>query len=542
MTAWRATAAVALVLLVGVPLIGPYGALAQPDLWDAGDLARISRLALNTILLVSATCLLAVPAGTLLAVLTFRTCVPGRRLALGLVVLLLFVPLPVIVSSWQGLLGAGGLIPIAAWASGVDRPWATGWGPAIWVHSVAAVPWVTCIIGLSLQWVEPELEETAALQLPPWRVILTVTLPRCRASIAAAALFVGLQTANEIAVTDMMLIPTLAEEVYTQFTLGGAGLERTIALALPTQLGLMALLAAAMYRLERTLPPLPSLLRRPRLLVSRPAWPWVVVIALALVVLIVPCAGLVWRLGDVGPPRGWSPEYAWHQLTGETWLLGDRLARSLATALLSGVLIAGSALLLCWMARGSVGLRALLLVVLAAAWVTPGPVIGIGLKELILSLLQRLPEGPWDVLLYRGPSPLPIMWAHLIRFLPPAVLFLWPVVRLLPRETIEAGQLDGAGPIREGALLVWPMTRAAVGVVTPAVAALALGELAAAGRVETPGWESFARMLFDRMHYGVDANVSAVSLLLLAGVAVAAGLAIALVALWRTLNALTRHV
>ena len=53
-----------------------------------------------------------------------------------------FVPLPVVVSCWQSFFGSGGLLPVQFWASGMYRPWATGWGPAIWVHAVAATPWV----------------------------------------------------------------------------------------------------------------------------------------------------------------------------------------------------------------------------------------------------------------------------------------------------------------------------------------------------------------------------------------------------------------
>jgi ABC-type spermidine/putrescine transport system permease subunit II len=57
-----------------------------------------------------------------------------------------------------------------------------------------------------------------------------------------------------------------------------------------------------------------------------------------------------------------------------------------------------------------------------------------------------------------------------------------------------------------------------------AVTALSLGEIGAAARVETPGWETFAKILFDRMHYGVANDVAALGLLLLAGVAMTAGL------------------
>lgn len=269
MSAWRAAFCLGLGLVLGMPLLLPFGRLLDADAWQwsDGDLIRIGRLTANTLLLVGGTCLIAVPAGTLLAVLLFRTAMSGHRVLLALLVLLLFVPLPVIVSSWQGFLGSHGLLPLGFWASGVDRPWATGWGPAIWVHAVAALPWVTWIVGLGLRWVEPELEEEAALQLPPWRVIWQVTLPRCRALIAAAALFVALQAAGEIGVTDMMLVFTLAEEVYTRFTLNEP-LGHILVLALPALLGLIALLSVAAVRLERTLPPLPDLLRSPRAVVQ----------------------------------------------------------------------------------------------------------------------------------------------------------------------------------------------------------------------------------------------------------------------------------
>ena len=107
-------------------------------------------------------------------------------------------------------------------------------------------------------------------------------------------------------------------------------------------------------------------------------------------------------------------------------------------------------------------------------------------------------------------------WVHVIRFLPAAFLFLWPVVRIIPRELLEAARLDGAGPARELLFVVWPMAWPATGIIAVAVTALALGEHEAAGRVATPMWESFAKLLFDRMHYGAEADVAALSLLLLA--------------------------
>jgi iron(III) transport system permease protein len=545
-TIWRAAACVALGLIVGLPLARALGWILDADAWQlqVDDLYRIVRLSGNTLLLVGGTCLLTIPSGTFLAVLLFRTALPGRRILVGLLVLLLFVPLPVIVSSWQGFLGARGLLPIALWTGSEDRVWATGFVPAIWVHAIAALPWATCIVGLGLQWVEPELEEEAALQLPPWRVVWEVTVPRCRASILAAMLFVALQTAGEISVTDMMLVYSLAEEVYTEFTLGQP-LGRTLLLAVPELLAVVALVAWVAVRLERELPPLPLLLREPRVLLQRPGWACQVATVLTLAALVVPAIGLVWRLGAGGEPQTWSPAFAWYQLTAEARLNGVALVRSLATALASGMAVAGLAVIACWLARDSMPMRVVLLVLLGAAWVLPAPVIGVGLKELILAMvpaprdLQQLPDGIergvlqfWSDLLYSGPSPLPIIWAHVIRFLPAAVLFLWPVMRLIPSSLFEAARLEGAGPLRELVFVVWPMTRRAASIIALAATALAVGEIAAAGRVETPSWDSFTRLLFDRMHYGVAANVAALSVLLLIGVSLAVGLVFAIKRMW----------
>jgi ABC-type spermidine/putrescine transport system permease subunit II len=76
--------------------------------------------------------------------------------------------------------------------------------------------------------------------------------------------------------------------------------------------------------------------------------------------------------------------------------------------------------------------------------------------------------------------------------------------------------------------MAWPAT----GIIAVAVTALALGEHEAAGRVATPKWESFAKLLFDRMHYGADADVAALSLLLLGIVSLAALFAVG-VQRWR---------
>lgn len=509
-----------LVAFVVVPLAAPFRAIVEPATWawTADDVRRLRHLSVNTLAFTAGTVALSLPLGLLLAVLLFRTSFFARRSLLTLLALSLFVPLPILVSSWQGAFGADGWLPLDFWRRTADRPWATGMSTAIWVHALAATPWVAFIIGLGLSWVEPGLEDEAAQSVGPWRVLALVTLPRVRASVLAAALFVVLQTANEISVTDMMLVSTLAEEVYTQFAEKPDALGRTVAMSLPGLVLVWGAVLLIVARLEKTLPPLAPPARGHRPLELGPAWARFFGAALLLAVLLAPLCSLVWKVGLTGHPGRWSAESAGHFLQAEARLLGKDLLATLATSLTTGILVAGLALTACWLARDTRWFRWLLFSVVTWAWVMPGPVVGIGLHEIILSL----PDGPWKDVLYHGPSPLPLMWVQALRALPIAVVFLWPIVRMIPRELLEEARLSGAGALGELLYVVAPTTWRAVAIAALVAAALCLGEVAASTRVETPGWESFTKLVFDRMHYGVANNVSALCVLMLASLGVLA--------------------
>jgi ABC-type Fe3+ transport system permease subunit len=205
------------------------------------------------------------------------------------------------------------------------------------------------------------------------------------------------------------------------------------------------------------------------------------------------------------------------------------------------VLIAGFALTGCWLARDARWFRWLLFGVAIWAWVMPGSVVGIGLKELIQVLVNAWPDGPLAVSLYKAPSPLPVMWAQALRVLPIAVVFLWPVVRMLPRELFEEARLGGAGPWSEFLHVVWPMTWRAAAVTALAGTALCLAEIAASGRVETPGWKMFMGVLFERMHRGADSTVAALSLLLLGCIVGLAVLVLVLAGAWKVVRNVLRE-
>jgi iron(III) transport system permease protein len=509
-----------LLLVVGVPLAQPLLDLAgRPAAWrEWAEGSRLLALAANTALLVAGTLALALPAGVAGAVLLYRTDLPLRGLFRFLTVLVLFVPLPLLTSAWQAVFGVGGWLPLALWGARAGQPWGSGLAPSVCVHGQAALPWVVLLVGQGLSWVEGELEEDALLAARPWTVLWHVTLPRSAGVIAAAAVWVALQTAGEIGVTDLMEFRTFAEEAFTQLNLGGGlALARAVAAFVPALVLTGLALALILPRLQRALPPLETVLVAPRTFaLGRARWPCFLAVLLAVAGLTgVPLASLVRKAGLHGTPPSWSAAYAAEQVLRAIHLHAREVVVSLATAAGAGLLAAGLALVLCWLAAESRGLRALLLAVLVLAWVMPGPVAGVGLKDVIQDVVERWPRGLTARLLYYGPSPLPILWAYLVRFLPYAAAVLWPVVRMLPRELREAARVDGATPGRELLGVVVPLTLRPCLAAALVVTALSLGEVSASKAVATPGMDTLTLVIFDRMHYGVANDVAGLCLLVL---------------------------
>jgi iron(III) transport system permease protein len=532
---WRLALAILLSLLVAVPLASPFAeALFQYlplHLWAERD--RLLLLARNTLLLIGGTLALALPTGVVGAVLLYRTDLPWRRVLRFSTVLTLFIPLPLVASGWQAALGSGGLLPIASWTTppqtdpdvsptGIAwKPWAQGFGAAVWVHAVAGLPWVVWLVGRGVSWVEAELEEDALTMMPPWRVLWHVTLRRSVAAIGAAALWVALQTATEVTVTDMMQVRTYGEEVYNEFVRGDRNLvPRLVAVALPSVLMVTLLVVWTCARWQKSLPPLVTITTPSRLFsLGRLRWPCQVAVVAAVAVLAgVPLVSLVWKAGLAGSPEAWSFHGLGDSMYKAIRAQSGLILRSLCIAAMAGVVTALLALATSWLATEARWFREAVLVLMAVAWALPAPIVGIGLKSTIRFLLDAVTLPALAIALYHGPAPLPELWVDLIRFFPFAVAILWPVVRLLPTELRDAARVDGAGPWLELRYVVAPLTTAVTLRAALAVAVLSLGELGAGKLVETPGSETFAHELFSQMHYGTGRDVAALCLLLLAPV------------------------
>lgn len=485
-------------------------------------LSRPVALALETIRLVAETEAMAMPVGIVLAVLLFRTDIPGRRLVLAILTLSAFVPMPLHATAWLGALGNVGRAQVLGL-----RPILVGRFGAAVVHAIAALPWVVLLTGVGLLAVEPELEESARLESGAWRVLWVVTLRRAVGAIGAAALAVAVLTAGDMTVTDLLQVRTYAEEAYVQFILG-RGLADAAVVALPplVVLGLGILLAArAMAQYD------PARLASAGAGMRAYSFGRWRAAAGALLILLVgnavafPLYGMIWRAGRVGgratlgQPPSWSLSGLKGTLVRAAGEVGEPLFASLTWASIAATVVVILVFGLAWAGRSARGWRWAMLGALALALATPGPVAG---RALVLAY-RNIP------VLYDSSAI--VVMAQALRALPYVILVLWPFVRSFPRDYLDAAALDGRGPVGRMAWVVLPLSARPIVAAWLVALALGLGELAATDQVYPPGVEPMSVFLWGLLHTGIASDLAGVALMMLATIA-AAGLAAALAIGW----------
>ncbi|AMV39620.1 ABC transporter permease [Planctomyces sp. SH-PL62] len=486
---------------------------------ETGGLARPARLAAETLIVVAGTEALALPIGVLLALLLFRTDVWGRRFLLAALGLALFVPLPLHATAWLGAFGDAGRMQ----AFGV-RPFLVGRLGVIVVTAMAALPWVVLLSGVGLRLVEPELEESALLEMPARRVWWKVTLRRSSAAIAAAALAVAVLAAGDMTVTDLLQVRTYAEEAYVQFTLG-RGPAGAAAVAVPPLLLLGVGIALVGRALSRIAPArLASGFGRSRI------WRlgrWRIPVGVLLLLLVgnliaLPLYSLVWRAGRVGgratlgQAPSWSPSGFLGTLASAAEECREPLETSAALAAAAATFAVALAWGLCWLARASRAWRGVALLVVALTLAAPGPVAGMALL-----LAYRAVDWIYD-------APAIVVLAMAARTLPYAVLVLWPTLRGLPDEVMDAAAVDGLPPAAIVRRVALPLSRRATAAAWATSFVLGLGELPATNLIAPPGVSTISALIWSLLHTGVESHLAGVALTTLGAIALAGGVAMLL--------------
>jgi iron(III) transport system permease protein len=470
-------------------------------------------LALRSLFLAAATCAVSLPAGALLATLLVRSDVPGRKTALFLFAAMLFAPLYLQTAAWDAGFGRQGWY--SAVTNSITAPPLAGWRAVIWIHALAAIPWVVLIVAAGIGRVDPDLEEAALLDARPSLVLTSVTAPLALDSLGMAALWVFVSTIGEFTVTDMYQVSTYAREIYVGFALGEIGAWPGVAIT-----AWAAIAAAAFFaRITRWNAPAP--LRRPR------RWPLArfrfagcaAVLLAVLLIVGAPLGDFVYQAGieveQVGNDRIRTWSFA--KFAAMLWKTPWQFAPEIKWTLLIGASCATAAVVLsaplAWMARRGGWKAAPAFLIAAAGVALPGPVIGLA----IIGLLNR-PEFPSLAYLYDYSILAPTL-AMLCRTAPWTLLICWFAFRSIPLETLEAAELDGAGPTARLLRVVLPMRLSSLVLAWIVGLAIATGDLAASILVMPPGIATLSKSIFGLIHAGVSDQVAALSLLVVLGVA-----------------------
>ncbi|MCA9245516.1 MAG: iron ABC transporter permease [Planctomycetales bacterium] len=484
--------------------------------WFSAD-ARTQFLLKNSARLVAGMWAIALPAGVSLAVLLVKTDMPCRRLILAILVALAFMPLAIQAGAWQAGLGVEGV-----WRS--DRslaPQIAGLWGAIWVHGLAAAPWIALFASLGLLRVERELEEAMLLDAPPWIVLVQVSLRRAGPAILAGALWTAAQASADISVTDLFQVRTFAEEIYTGIAVGdwtdGQPLEATTSGALFALFAAVAILGV--WQLTMTFPTRYQSPWRWRLGAGR----WLA-LGFAVVILLftagLPLGHLIHKAGIQVEQAGTQRERTWSarqcvvlvasgyedHRTEYDWSL--QIAATAATA---AVFLA---LPLAWLAREGSWKVVPATVVAALTLAMPGPLLGLALIE-----WMNRPDLPWLATLYDRTILAPAL-AQLFKALPPVILVLMFGFASIPQAVLETARLDGLGRWRACWHVGIASRRANLVAAWIAGFVVAWGELSATILVAPPGVSTVPIRLFGLLHYGVQDQVAGICLVTILGVVI----------------------
>lgn len=179
--------------------------------------------------------LAAVVIGVLLAWLTVRSDLPGRRFWAVATVLPLTLPSYVGAFTLIAALGPRGMVQDWLEPLGIERlPSIYGFPGALLALTLFTYPYVLLSVRAGLRGLDPSLEEAArSLGRNPYRVFWEITLPHLRPSIYAGGLLVALYTLSDFGAVSLLRFNSFTRAIYLQYS---ASFDRSVAAVLALML------------------------------------------------------------------------------------------------------------------------------------------------------------------------------------------------------------------------------------------------------------------------------------------------------------------
>ncbi|MCB0165497.1 MAG: iron ABC transporter permease, partial [Anaerolineae bacterium] len=186
---------------------------------------------LGSAALATSVTLAAVFIGVLLAWLTVRTDLPGRKIWAVLTVLPLVIPSYVGAFTLVSAFGPKGIVQGWLEPFGIDRlPSIYGFPGAFLALTLFSYPYVLLSVRAALRGLDPSLEEAArCLGRSQLRVFREITLPHLRPSIMAGGLLVALYTLSDFGAVSMLRFDSFTRAIYLQYS---ASFDRSVAAVL----------------------------------------------------------------------------------------------------------------------------------------------------------------------------------------------------------------------------------------------------------------------------------------------------------------------
>ena len=470
-------------------------------------------------------CLIAIPMGILIWWIARHRGVLSVSLA-AVCFALVLLPMVVHVSSWDAAFGKLG------WLSAVQGRVLTPLIPAalaaIWIHGIAAAPQVAILLMIASRFTSTSLEEQAQLETNLWQVFWRITLPRFRPLLVAAAIWIVLTCAREIAVTDLYQIGTLAEQVYLGYSLNNGSIlgnwsaeQLTSADSLKSWLTGATILCCTLlsiaffFRLMDA-----DLETAQRRASSLPALTWnsqLTAILLLLILAGIPTANVLIRASfhvipvSGVPTQAYSLQQLWGSI-GRSWNdYSDEFAWSTLIAATSATTIVTISLIAGVIAWRSTAMRFAMAIVLAVCLALPGPVIG--------SLLARgfaLMDWNWinwltDYTIF-GP-----VIANLIFCWPIGGILIWYLLKRTPSEQLENARLENVSLWQLGWQFGALANRLALAGIWLLLFAFCFGELSASQMVRPAGIDTVPRKMLGDLHAGVNELTAGITIIIAGG-------------------------